>query len=77
MERFMDLRMGMRLFVACSLLVHVLLSATVTPEIKTTVTFIYPADAHGDIVRDAKTGVPTPCGTGFFVTVAMAGRIVI
>jgi hypothetical protein len=70
--------MGVRLVIACGLLVHVLLSATITPEIKTTVTFIYPADAHGDIVRDAKTGVPTPCGTGFFVTVAMAaGRIII
>src|SRR5438874_913896 len=46
------------------------LAATIPPEIKKTVTFIFPADAQGNIMRDAKTGVPLPYGTGFFVTVS-------
>jgi hypothetical protein len=60
----------LRVFITASLFVQHLLSSTIPPEVKKAVTFIYPADAHGDIVRDAKTGVPMPYGTGCFVFVA-------
>ena len=60
----------MRFLITASLVVQAAPSATIPPEVKKAVTFIYPSDAHGDIVRDAKTGVPTPYGTGFFVFLA-------
>ena len=58
-----------------TLLLHLLtilgqaaLAATIPPDIKKTVTFIFPSDAKGEILRDAK-GNPVAYGTGFFVTV--------
>jgi len=63
----MRLSIWVRFLIAASLVVQAAISATIPPEVKKAVTFIYPSDAHGDIVRDAKTGVPTPYGTGFFV----------
>jgi hypothetical protein len=38
-------------------------------DLKKAVTFIFRADAQGDLLRDPKTKSPTPYGTGFFVGV--------
>jgi hypothetical protein len=42
---------------------------TIQPEIKKVVTFIFPADPQGELLRDPKTHDPVPYGTGFFVGV--------
>src|ERR1700680_4908481 len=42
---------------------------TVPSEIKKVVTFIFPADPQGNLLRDPKTNNPIPYGTGFFVAV--------
>jgi hypothetical protein len=39
------------------------------PDIGKVVTFIFTADAHGNLSRDSRTNNPAPYGTGFFVTV--------
>src|ERR1035437_2432827 len=44
-------------------------SAAVLPDIKKAVTFIFFADAQGNLLRDPKTNLPIPDGTGFFVVV--------
>lgn len=44
-------------------------SASVPPDVKRVVTFIFPADAQGNLLRDAQTANPIPYGTGFFVLV--------
>jgi hypothetical protein len=45
------------------------MAATIPPEIKKVVTFIFLADAQGHLLRDAQTKEPIPNGTGFFITV--------
>ena len=42
---------------------------TIPAEVKKVVTFIFPADAQGNLLRDQKTNNPIPYGTGFFVGV--------
>ncbi len=43
------------------------MAAPIPADIKKTVTFIFPANAQGNILMDPKTGLPVPYGTGFFV----------
>lgn len=45
------------------------IAATIPPNIKKAVTFIFPADTQGNPLRDPKTNNPHPYGTGFFVLV--------
>jgi hypothetical protein len=45
------------------------MNATIPAEVKKIVTFIFPADGQGNLLRDPKTNNPTPYGTGFFVAV--------
>jgi len=54
-----------------SLLVSVLpsIAATIPPDIKKAVTFIFLSDAQGNLLRDQKTNNPVAYGTGFFVVV--------
>ena len=44
-------------------------AATIPPEAKKVVTFVFPADDQGSLLRDPKTNNPVPWGTGFFVIV--------
>ena len=46
---------------------------TIPAEIKKAVTFVFPADAHGNLLRDQRTNNPIPYGTGFFVGVKDTG----
>jgi len=59
---------GGQIFIAANLFVQTVLSATIPPDVKKTVTFIFAADAHGEVMRDSK-GLPSPYGTGFFVSI--------
>lgn len=54
------------LFVAMTL-VSVAISATIPPDIKKVVTFIFLADDQGQLKIDSNTHSPIPYGTGFFV----------
>jgi hypothetical protein len=47
----------------------VAIAETTPTEVKKVVTFIFPADAQGNLMRDPKTNNPIPYGTGFFVGV--------
>jgi hypothetical protein len=58
------------LIFGAGMFLHSAIAAAIPPEVKKAVTFIFPADAQGNILRDAKTNIPSPYGTGFFVTVA-------
>jgi hypothetical protein len=44
-------------------------AATIPPDIKKVVTFIFLADQQGNLLRDARSNSPQPYGTGFFVIV--------
>jgi hypothetical protein len=44
-------------------------AATIPPDIKNAVTFIFLADQQGDLARDPQTHAPRADGTGFFVGV--------
>jgi hypothetical protein len=45
------------------------MAEAIPPDIKKVVTFLFPADAQGNLLRDQKTNNPIPYGTGFFVGV--------
>ncbi len=45
---------------------------TIPQDVKKVVTFIFPADAQGNLMRDEKNN-PIPYGTGFFVSVKSEG----
>jgi hypothetical protein len=62
---------GAGFLIASSLVVQAAaLGATIPPDVKKAVTFIFPADSRGNLVRDPKSGIPMPYGTGFFVFVS-------
>jgi hypothetical protein len=48
---------------------EVAMGETIPAEVKKVVTFIFPADAQGNLLRDPKTNNPIPYGTGSFVSV--------
>jgi len=60
---------GVLFFVWTKLFVQAGFGATIPPDVKKAVTFIFPADAQGTVWRDPKTNAPFPYGTGFFVLV--------
>jgi hypothetical protein len=58
-----------RLITAVVCTITTCLTATIPPDVKKVVAFVFPADAEGKLLRDPKTKNPVPWGTGFFVAV--------
>ena len=57
------------LFVPFPVLSSIATAQIIQPEIKKVVTFIFPANPQGELLRHPKTHDPIAYGTGFFVGV--------
>jgi len=57
------------LFACATVFAPITIAQTIPAEIKKVVTFIFPADGQGNLLREPKTNSPIPYGTGFFVGV--------
>ena len=58
-----------RLLTAFTCIITTNFAATIPTDVKKVVTFVFPADDQGKLLRDQKTSNPVPWGTGFFVAV--------
>jgi hypothetical protein len=55
------------LFILLCIIVSAATAATVPPDVKKVVTFVFLADEQGNLRQDPQTKLPMPQGTGFFV----------